>query len=167
MTSLPHSWRPFKQYRSKNFHLFVETLIKKSFEYVFSFFLSNLGLKEGLLARPDGSPLFVPIIVATIKGNGSGFMTPITRFIRGSWQPFENELVKPSTTTKLCAFAALIFTLIGYNNDFAYLAIVGLFVSVKVSAIFGEPVDPFKPVEVIFFQILSMISDGRVHAHKD
>ena len=129
--------------------------------------LSNLGLKEGLLARPDGSPLFVPIIVATIKGNGSGFMTPITRFIRGTWQPFENEFVKPSTTTKLCAFAALVFTLVGYHNDFAYLAIIGLFVSVKVSAIFGEPVDPFKPAEIMFFQILSMISDGRVHAHKD
>ena len=85
----------------------------------------------------------------------------------GAWKPFENELVKLSTTTKLCAIAALIFTLIGYNNDLAYLAIIGLFVSVKVSAIFGETVDPFRPIENIFFKIVSMISDGRVHHHKD
>ena len=120
-----------------------------------------------MLARPDGSPHFVPVIVATIKGNGSGFMTPVTRIIRGTWQPFDNEILKASTTTKLCAFAAVIFSVIGSNNDFAYLSMVGLFVSVKVSAIFGVPVDPFKPIENIFRQILAVISDGRTHAHKD
>ena len=126
-----------------------------------------LGLNEGLTACPGGSPLFVPLIVATIKGNGSGFMTPITRLIRGDWKPLETELLKPSTTTKLCAFAALVFSLIGSNNDFAYFSVVGLFMSIKVSAIFGEQVDPFKPIEKVFFRILLLISDGRVHSHKD
>lgn len=125
------------------------------------------GLKEGSTFKSDGSPFFVPIIVATIKGNGSGFLTPVTRLIRGVWQPFENEVLKPSLTTKLCLFTALIFTILGQANDFIYLSVVGLLVLVKVSALLGEPVDPFKPVERIFFSALSVISDGKFHAHKE
>jgi hypothetical protein len=107
------------------------------------------------------------VIVATIKGNGSSFMTPISRLIRGDGRQFKTEILKPSTTTKLCVFAAIIFSLIGSNNDYAYLLVVGIFTSIKVSAIFGEPVDPFKPIENIFFQILTSISDGKINSNKD
>ena len=36
------------------------------------------GMKEGIDAMPiDGSPLFIPILIATLKGNGSGFAGPV------------------------------------------------------------------------------------------
>ena len=36
------------------------------------------GMKEGSDAMPiDGSPLFIPILIATLKGNGSGFAGPV------------------------------------------------------------------------------------------
>ena len=41
------------------------------------------------------------------KGNGSGFMTPITRVVRGDWKPAANEILKPSVTTKMCFIVAL------------------------------------------------------------
>ena len=82
---------------------------------------------------------------------------PIVKFVRGDWQPSKTELVKPSLATKLCFVAALALTIIP-DQDFIYLAIVGLFISVKLAGIFGEPVDPFKPIENIFFSILSGIT---------
>ena len=91
----------------------------------------------------------------------------INRLIRGTWQPFENEVLKPSVTTKLCFFTALVFSIIGHGNDFAYLCAVSLFVLIKLSAIFGESTDPFKPFENAFFNLMSAIADGRVHHHKD
>ena len=30
------------------------------------------------------------------QGNGSGFMTPFTRVVRGVWTPDENEIIKPT-----------------------------------------------------------------------
>ena len=44
------------------------------------------------------------MLVAVIKGNGSAFMTPVSRLIRGIWKPEATELLKPSVTTKECVF---------------------------------------------------------------
>ena len=92
-----------------------------------------------------------------IVGNGSGFAGPIVRLVRGVWQPNNQEVVKPSVATKLCFFAAIALTLIP-DQDFIYLAIVGLFISVKLASVLSEPVDPFKPLESIFWNILSGIT---------
>ena len=121
------------------------------------------GLAEGKEAMPaNGSLLFIPVIIAVLKGNGSGFAGPIVRLVRGNWNPGNQEVVKPSLATKLCFLAAIALTLIP-DQDFIYLAIVGLFISVKLAGVFGEPVDPFKPIENIFWQILSGITlEGRV-----
>jgi len=116
------------------------------------------GLAEGRDAMPHGgSLLFIPVIIATLKGNGSGFAGPIVRFVRGDWQPANQEIVKPSVTTKLCFFAAIALTLVP-DQDFIYLAIVGLFITVKLSSVFQQPVDPFKPLESIFWGIISSIT---------
>jgi len=116
------------------------------------------GLAEGRDAMPhNGSLLFIPVLIATLKGNGSGFAGPIVRLVRGDWQPNNQEVVKPSVATKLCFFAAIALTLIP-DQDFIYLAIVGLFITVKLSSVLSEPVDPFKPLESIFWNILSGIT---------
>ena len=102
-------------------------------------------------------------------GNGSGFAGPIVRFVRGVWQlgPSNQETVKPSVATKLCFFAAIALTLVP-DQDFIYLAIVGLFITVKLSnvfegSLFEKPVDPFKPIESIFWGIVNGITfEGRV-----
>ena len=87
--------------------------------------------------------------------------------IQGNWRPAEHEMLVPSLTTKLCAFAAAVITVVGYTNDFAYICIVGLFITVKLSAIFGEPVDPFRPLESAVFNVVAAIADSRGHVHKD
>ena len=85
------------------------------------------------------------------------FAGPIVRFVRGDWQPKNQELVKPSVASKLCFFAAITLTLIP-DQEFIYLLIVGFFVTVKLSTILAEPVDPFKPFEDVFFRILNGIT---------
>merc|ERR1719203_1219826 len=73
----------------------------------------------------------------------------VKRRAEGDWQPSTQEIVKPSVATKLCFFAAIALTLVP-DQDFIYLAIVGLFITVKLSSVFQQPVDPFKPIESIF-----------------
>ena len=119
------------------------------------------GLQEGTEAFSKGSPFFIPILIATLKGNGSAFAGPIVRFVRGDWQAGNQEIIKPSVTTKLCFFAALALTLMA-DLDAVYLAIVGLFVTVKLSSILAEPVDPFKPIENIFFGFLKVLSQEAI-----
>ena len=104
-----------------------------------------------------GSYLFIPVIIATLKGNGSGFAGPIVRFVRGNLDPKSQELVKPSTTTKLCFWSAIALTLVA-DHELIYMILVGIFVALKLSSILGESIDPFKPVENIVFGILDSLS---------
>ena len=48
------------------------------------------------------------IAIGVLKGNGSGFMKPITRLISGEWSPARSELLQMSVTTKECLAAALL-----------------------------------------------------------
>jgi len=115
------------------------------------------GLKEGASFKSDS--IFIPVLIATIKGNGSGFMTPITRVVRGEWKPAANEIFKPSVTTKMCFIVGLALCVLDDKiNDLIYLAAVGLFVSVKLASVFGEPIDPIKPLENVLFRLLGHVS---------
>ena len=96
-------------------------------------------------------------LITNLQGNGSAFAAPIIRFVRGDWQPVNQELVKPSVTTKLCVLAAIALVLIP-ELDVVYLAIVGLFVSVKLSGVLADPVDPIKPLENIFWGLMRSIN---------
>ena len=72
-----------------------------------------------------------------------------------------NELLKPSVTTKLCLLLALGICGVdqGSNvSDIIYLIAIGLFVSVKLSVIFGEPVDPLAPLEKLVCNVLAAVS---------
>ena len=53
------------------------------------------------------------LMIGTLKGNGSGFMKPITRLIIGDWVPAKTEILKMSTTTKECVAAS--FCLLGHE----------------------------------------------------
>jgi len=115
------------------------------------------GLKEGAKFKSDS--FFIPVLIATIKGNGSGFMTPITRVVRGEWKPAANEILKPSVTTKMCFIVGLaLFVLDPKLADIIYVAAVGLFVSVKLAGVFGEPIDPIKPFENFIFRLLGHVN---------
>ncbi len=104
-----------------------------------------------------GSYLFIPVIIATLKGNGSGFAGPIVRFVRGTWDPKGQELVKPSVTTKLCFWSAIALTLV-VDTELVYLIITGSFIAIKLSSILGESIDPFRPIENILFGILNNLT---------
>ena len=139
------------------------------------------GLEEGRNVMPqNGSLLFIPVLIATLKGNGSGFAGPIVRFFRyfnnfasnlkilmiwffrGDWQSSNQEVLKPSIATKLCFVSAILLTLV-HDQELIYLGMVGTFIAIKLAGIFGEPVDPFKPLEAIIFGTLSTVSfEGRV-----
>ena len=53
------------------------------------------------------------LMIGTLKGNGSGFMKPITRLIIGDWVPAKTEILKMSATTKECVAAS--FFLLGHE----------------------------------------------------
>ena len=48
------------------------------------------------------------IAIGALKGNGSGFMKPITRLISGEWNPSRSEFLQLSVTTKACLAAAVL-----------------------------------------------------------
>ena len=64
----------------------------------------------GMKAAQDVFPHNELLIIAigVLKGNGSGFMKPITRLISGEWSPARSELLQMSVTTKECLAAALL-----------------------------------------------------------
>ena len=53
---------------------------------------------------PDNEMLIV--MIGVLKGNGSGFMKPLTRLILGDWSPSKSEFLKFSVTSKACFVAA-------------------------------------------------------------
>ena len=105
-------------------------------------------------------------MVAVLKGNGSAFMAPFARAIRGSFTPAKSEFMTPSVTTKECLAAAVAFALFG-AQDVLYLSFVGLFLSVKLGGIFGAPVDPFSPLETAVFAIVDSISPQQEEKAKE
>lgn len=110
------------------------------------------GITDAAKVFPDQELLM--IMIGLIKGNGSGFMKPVTRLVCGTWQPESSELLKMSVTSKECLVAALLLVadISGYlpapvSGDLLYLAIVCTFITVKLSSILAEPIDPFTPLE--------------------
>jgi len=85
------------------------------------------------------------LLVAVCKGNGSGIIKPLCRLARGVWTPSGLETMLPSVTTKYCVLAALCLFFI--PSDATYVAVAGLFLSMKVGPLFGVPVDFFSPLE--------------------
>ena len=64
----------------------------------------------GMKAAQDIFPHNELLIIAigVLKGNGSGFIKPITRLITGDWSPARSELLQMSVTTKECLAAAVL-----------------------------------------------------------
>lgn len=85
------------------------------------------------------------VVIATLKGNGSGMIKPISRLARGVWRPLSSETMFPSVTTKLCVVSAALY--IVYAQDVTYVFLVGLFVALKLGPVFGMPFEPFKRIE--------------------
>lgn len=87
------------------------------------------------------------IVIATLKANGSGFIKPVTRLIRGATEDISGclESMKPSVTTKYCFLCSLIYVL--WPHDLIYILMTAVLVTMKVGPLFSVPVDLFKPVE--------------------
>ena len=87
------------------------------------------------------------IIIATLKANGSGFMKPMARFVRGATENISGclESMKPSVTTKYCLICSTLYVLM--PCDIIYIIITGLLITMKAGPLFQVPVDVFKPVE--------------------
>lgn len=64
----------------------------------------------GMKAAQDVFPHNELLIIAigVLKGNGSGFIKPLTRLISGDWSPGRSELLQLSVTTKACLAAAVL-----------------------------------------------------------
>jgi len=91
--------------------------------------------------------LIAHIVIATLKANGSGFMKPAARFLRGNTENITGvlESMKPSVTTKYCLICAILYIFV--PGDLIYIIICGLLVTMKAGPLFAAPVDVFKPLE--------------------
>ena len=87
------------------------------------------------------------IVIATVKANGSGFIKPVARVVRGTTENITDilESMKPSVTTKYCFLSSALYVLL--PSDLAYIIICGLLVAMKAGPLVSWPVDVFKPVE--------------------
>ena len=52
------------------------------------------GVNHAMHAVPNG--YIIIVLIGSIKGSGSGFMSIIDRFIRGVWIPNTNEILYPT-----------------------------------------------------------------------
>merc|ERR1719394_102043 len=109
------------------------------------------GMNDAAKIFPDNEMII--IMIGVLKGNGSGFMKPITRLILGDWTPNKSELLKFSITSKECVAAALLFLShqLGYltvlSFDLLYISVVTTFIIIKLSGVLADPIDPFIPLE--------------------
>jgi hypothetical protein len=98
-------------------------------------------------------------IIGTAKGGGSSIIKVFEQLLRGVWNPGNNEILKPSFTTKACVIAAVVFTLdknsiyISLPHEITYLGIVLFFVYFKLSAVLLHVTDPLAPFENLFCAI--------------
>ncbi|KAG8187686.1 hypothetical protein JTE90_025213 [Oedothorax gibbosus] len=97
----------------------------------------------------------IAIIIGTVKGNGTAFLKPVERLLRGVWTP-TSELMALSYPTKSCVAASLVFTLDKMTDLFAapksliYLSVVCFFVYFKLSALLLGIMDPFQGRPVVW-----------------
>lgn len=96
----------------------------------------------------------IMVMVGVLKGNGSGFIKPITSLLCGQWTPARSEILSPSVTSKGCLVAAvlLVADISGLMprplaGDLLYLCSVSLMVLVKLTGLLGQPLDPYLPLE--------------------
>lgn len=90
---------------SKNKMVYIPTCVIKEI-YRAKKIVGGMGDARKLFPENE----MIILMIGTLKGNGSGFMKPITRLIIGDWIPAKTEILKMSTTTKEC-FAASFFLL--------------------------------------------------------
>jgi len=95
------------------------------------------------------------VLIGSVKGTGSGFMHIIDRAIRGVWVPNTSEILNPSFATKGTVFSAILFvlerkSLIPISRPLLFLAVVVMFVYVKIVSLFFKSFDPFLPFENLF-----------------
>jgi len=108
------------------------------------------GISDASKKYPDHE--IIQVAVGLIKGNGSGFIKPITRLVTGKWAPGSSEILKMSVTSKECLVAAVLLVAhaAGYVPlalDLLYLGIVSTFLVVKLTSLLADPIDPFKPLD--------------------
>merc|ERR1719348_1827097 len=106
------------------------------------------GISDAAKVFPDQALLMV--LIGLIKGNGSGFMKPLTKLICGKWEPGRSELLSMSVTSKECLVAAILLVMDrqGYvpfplSGALLYLVLVTTFLTLKLSS----PLDPFTGLE--------------------
>jgi len=84
------------------------------------------------------SSILIPVIIGVLKGNGSGFLRPLTRLICGVWRPEQTELLVPSLTTRYCVGASIVWISGKLLLDqpqldkLLYNSLVVIFVSIKL-----------------------------------
>jgi len=110
------------------------------------------GITDAAKVYPDHE--LIQIVVGLIKGNGSGFMKPITKLVCGKWNPQSSEILKMSVTSKECLVAAIFLVADGagyiprpLSGDLLYLIIVTTFILIKLTGVLAEPIDPFVPLD--------------------
>ena len=100
------------------------------------------------------------ILVAVLKGNGSGVIKPFSRFLRGKIYPELIESMKPSVTTKYCALCTALYLI--FPEDVTYLLICGMLVAMKTGPVFGLTMDPFVKIENAVCPFLFSGQDARL-----
>ncbi|GMR39622.1 hypothetical protein PMAYCL1PPCAC_09817 [Pristionchus mayeri] len=114
-----------------------------------------LGVHSGAAKFVDYPLLHV--IIGCTKGNGSGVVKIVQQFVYGKWVPVENEVLKPSTTTKATMLAAFLFASRQISHEVAYLCGACVLVGSKVLAIAGVAKSPLEqPFDRLRFSLIEV-----------
>ncbi|GMT17064.1 hypothetical protein PFISCL1PPCAC_8361, partial [Pristionchus fissidentatus] len=114
-----------------------------------------LGVGEGAARFVDHSLLHV--LIGCTKGNGSGIVKIVQQFVYGKWAPAENEVLKPSATTKATILTALLYASPHVPREIAYLCGASVLVGTKIlslAQIHKSPVD--KTYNAICFALIDL-----------
>ncbi|XP_078608300.1 trimeric intracellular cation channel type B-A-like isoform X1 [Branchiostoma floridae x Branchiostoma japonicum] len=107
------------------------------------------GIATAAKVHPHG--YVAHVVIACVKGAGSGFMLNFQRLVRGKWSPETNQILHPTVVLKECLISAILFTLptgvLPINQDQLLLLTGIAMVIVKVTLTLTNVGDPFKPIE--------------------
>ncbi|GMS87086.1 hypothetical protein PENTCL1PPCAC_9261 [Pristionchus entomophagus] len=112
-----------------------------------------LGVHSGAARFVDHTALHV--LVGCTKGNGSSVIKIVQQFVAGKWAPAENEMLKPSTTTKATMLAAILYASRHISHDVAYLCGACVLVGSKVMSLSGVAKSPLdNPFDRLRFTLI-------------
>ncbi|KAF5402208.1 Trimeric intracellular cation channel type B-A [Paragonimus heterotremus] len=125
-----------------------------------------IGVHHGIHQYPN-SP-FMCVLLGLLKGCGSVTIRPVSQFVLGVWEPWQNPFIRINFTTKISLLAAVAYYVqsrnwIPLSENLLFLSVAAVFLYLRVTMILLGLKDPFIPFENI---ICTVLFGGTVDALK-